>query len=1502
MAALVLISVLPILVPAADVQRSPEPALRQGEVPSALGANDMPLRVYLHPGVSDSYKQGWSHTLDTLWGTQGAGFVTPVPNMPPGTPETNPQTRQLFDHYLDYAILASSSDSIGDFQLDITVLPPTGINYVQIYVPPDFKWNPDISRDEAVWTDITNDYQYIWTRTLSDYDPIAPNWVRITIGMDERSGGLMLIQPGTYHMRLFNLRAPDVAGLYHFKIYYSAGYTYVPVSIGAGNYPIMVVKSELNPAWVEVTVRTDAFHAVPYVSGRVIASGTTPEGGAVKGIGYWGPIDYIGDSPVPGQVGAEYRLYLFGLAAGTYTLTAEASGFSPTTTAQFTFDPGQSYKEYITVFNSPPLHVTISSKDGAGPIPWHNLWQLPYGTNNPAVPPNNAWPRRDMTINLFDSTGNLITWWASNVLAPFGATKYIPSTNTLAGLHDDSGCIPTANQYNAQLTDNSDLLGNPRGALTHNPSTQWDGHVPWDTADYVAGMPNGGYTVEAYVTGYIMDDADAHQRTFTLSGSAINLQFDLRRSNWIETTMHLPANILLSGPTTVSLFAYDKDGNERGATTFLATHAMSLDGVLNGVDASAVNGYAPGYAGGIVIEGWNAVFPHIGSYKGGVSMANDPIHKDYGLNPTPSTTRLDKVPLGGNPYTIRLHMADMGLPYAAVAGTGWYNPVGGDPQTSVFLGNSPVPLSFSVVNASLWISLRSVDFQVPAHNMPWTFPSSEIDVGFFDTTGAQVDTLDATLYGLFQDPGRTTAGFVIPGAAAGSFGVTPFDIDSVNIPGQHGHVGLAYYGSDFTSPTVGYGLPIYRALLDFRPTRLPPGEYAYAAYTHGYIMRPSSPVQIPLSGKGNIEANLIQGAQIRVMMEFRNQGVLTPFNGFVRVEVFNSEGKLVGASVYGQAQPNSFTLAGTPNGAYLPYAGSADWMNVRGPAQGTDFGPNTAVFPSSTLGVSNGQRAWYSWLFYHTPSITWGTPVAGVFPTSTGWLYPSPSDANRILYAGLNGDVLNFDVYGFYWHHGGPARTWGGGWPTVNMFPGASAYRGIQWDSGLRGSSDVAGWAGSGGGKYTVKVWAFDPRGPNNAYELVAPSDDWRMYSMGSELKDIEAPWGGALQLFITMNNMASLRGTVRWFDMFGNLRPLPWARIQTTDPAHTSSSEGYPAYALGVGATGSESDPWGAYVMWLPPGSHNISVDTSEAPQIWSASAPTQNAEFSVAVSNGWVGGGASTLAPSGYSISRTTTVSTATQTQTSSASTATATGTTTLSAIHGTIYVYDTYGNLLPLGWAQVLAVSQDRVSIVTSSNIDGTYAMYVASGTYNVTASKEGFISQSHIGTVSSGGALVADFQLTCSTCSVTTTVSLSTTTASTTGTQTTGGLQMQVVSNSTVSGLIFDSTRGILNFTVSGPTGSYGFFDATIAKTLLIGHPIVLIDGIEHPASVTEDVSFWYVHITYPHSEHHVTIGGSGAIPEFPSFLLLTAVFVLVMAVLRVRRADHQRRSRFRPQTS
>jgi len=402
------------------------------------------------------------------------------------------------------------------------------------------------------------------------------------------------------------------------------------------------------------------------------------------------------------------------------------------------------------------------------------------------------------------------------------------------------------------------------------------------------------------------------------------------------------------------------------------------------------------------------------------------------------------------------------------------------------------------------------------------------------------------------------------------------------------------------------------------------------------VQRRSFPMQVPVSGKADIEADLIQGGQIRVCFDFWHEAKAANFSGWVRVEAFNSEGTLVGASIYGQSEPNYFTRQGT-GGAYLNYSATTDllWGNhmsdhtgdtapTPGPAGGAGFDVNTTpggTYPS----FSGGQRAerLHHFTMGTVPTATWNDyPYDRHATVVDGYLL----DANR--YSIVNGSSSCADIYGFYYYYGGPARTWAGGWPTVD---GVSPN-----DFGLKGSVDVAGWPGSGGGLYTIKIWAFDPWGFDNK---TGTTDDWRMYAMASEITNVEVPWGGAVTVYTGMNDLASLRGTITWTDMFGNLNALPWAQLTASPgPAYDS----YPAYATGTGLelsavtglgifglldTHTQSSA-GSYIMWVPAGTHEVSVSTSAFSGVWAPGG------YSVVVSDGWVGGGGVALQSTGNPV----------------------------------------------------------------------------------------------------------------------------------------------------------------------------------------------------------------------------------------------------------------------------
>jgi hypothetical protein len=85
-------------------------------------------------------------------------------------------------------------------------------------------------------------------------------------------------------------------------------------------------------------------------------------------------------------------------------------------------------------------------------------------------------------------------------------------------------------------------------------------------------------------------------------------------------------------------------------------------------------------------------------------------------------------------------------------------------------------------------------------------------------------------------------------------------------------------------------------------------------------------------------------------------------------------------------------------------------------------------------------------------------------------------------------------------------------------------------------------------------------------------------------------------------------------------------------------------------------------------------------------------------------------------------------------------------MAMIRGTVYWYDMYGNLRPLAWAQVVAEGSSGEPATASTTTDGTYMMWVAPGSYNLTVSVDpAYTPESKTVTVTEGGMASADFQL-------------------------------------------------------------------------------------------------------------------------------------------------------------
>jgi hypothetical protein len=323
---------------------------------------------------------------------------------------------------------------------------------------------------------------------LGSNDPIGPSWWSVRITSFNISG--------SHVVKLFNVRAPDVCGRYFVKVFTNG------TSIGAENFPTIVVKGGLYPAYISGRVlnANNGQYGEPVgVAGKVVAEGKTALGEAIQAQAYF-------------SASANGAYTIYGLAAGTYNLTASAAGFVPETLDRtVSVDAGQSLEGVdIYVYPSATISGTICSKCGVGAIPWGNA------------------ASHRISMEILDSNLQSKAWLATN-------TTIID---------------PSQAYYSFSFSGLIEL----------------DGHVPQDYADYVSGLASGDYYLKAYVNGYLQKDVVAvHVYEYSRT---ISVPFDLWRSSQFSVTVHFVDVTGSASPTpkdgTLTLEAYALDGGIEG--------------------------------------------------------------------------------------------------------------------------------------------------------------------------------------------------------------------------------------------------------------------------------------------------------------------------------------------------------------------------------------------------------------------------------------------------------------------------------------------------------------------------------------------------------------------------------------------------------------------------------------------------------------------------------------------------------------------------------------------------------------------------------------------------------------------------------------------------------------------------------------------------------------------------------------------------------------------------
>ena len=162
---------------------------------------------------------------------------------------------------------------------------------IQLALPPGFT----VPGPEQVVTSFTNDYSGIWVDKIGPYDRYVPGWTVITMFADAGCSGqgsastACTTQGRTpyynhqyvdftsagewYYIRINGVTAPTVAGRYFFKVLLYGDSDIVGQAatgeaftqfIPTENWPVMLVKGEIDPAIITGTIRYAGYNETLY--------------------------------------------------------------------------------------------------------------------------------------------------------------------------------------------------------------------------------------------------------------------------------------------------------------------------------------------------------------------------------------------------------------------------------------------------------------------------------------------------------------------------------------------------------------------------------------------------------------------------------------------------------------------------------------------------------------------------------------------------------------------------------------------------------------------------------------------------------------------------------------------------------------------------------------------------------------------------------------------------------------------------------------------------------------------------------------------------------------------------------------------------------------------------------------------------------------------------------------------------------------------------------------
>lgn len=749
------------------------------------------------------------------------------------------------------------------------------------------------------------------------------------------------------------------------------------------NYPVLLVKGEIDPGYISGTVRycghTQYYYGQFYgegvhTSGKVVAEGTAldpitnePIGRPVCAVGW-----FLGE--LPGQeadwkdndVGSQGFYEIEGVAPGVYTLTAYAAGFVPRTLAtQITVKRGQSLNGIdIYICPTAKLQTKVYSKCPTGPVDWpeyvtldgfptriQTLPVVPGGADvrgTGVLPPDGLGPADGIwywftegaqSVQMKNIWADMMSRGLQDLTPTDLAADLDANYATLAQMEalegrygwawqelvDQNGTVVAWQDFTFDRAQDARSFGTFWGdpSCYNGVETGWDGHVPTFLADFTNGVIPGSYRVRTWVFGYVQT------REYVVDFPAVEfpgtayVEMDLFKGGTINATVHFHAQELPSA-----------EGPPVSPTGFIAQM------IIEAVDANGVT------------QAWNATddFGWQGQDNSlGVSLMLIGKHDAWG------DAQAGIGPVHGMPegtYTIKAYLKD-------------YVQQEFPQHTVQYCTNGT--LSFHMIQAGvLRVQVYSRDCQDPTQPVNWIHPGETIMVDLCSSAGSVFAPDYAIRNWAAQDP---TTDNVEIWAAGGTFGL---------------------------KDVVLYNLGV-------KPHGLPTDIYTITVRTPGYVQLQFPEVWVQKgSGIGDAPVYLLVGPEIRVVVDFKTELLPAPlpkdfFSYYFRIEAFDENGTLAAANVTAVPYATWGTYSQYPwPGALNPAqpAGVQSWV-----FQLHGFGPFTTVTNTPAWG-----RAW--------PPSTLDPFHNGInFWQTTGYNDKGP----KTIFCLGRGPTGDFEAYGIMW-------------------------------------------------------------------------------------------------------------------------------------------------------------------------------------------------------------------------------------------------------------------------------------------------------------------------------------------------------------------------------------------------------------------------------------------------------------------------------------------------------